>query len=80
MKQPELAKIFPQYQTKADLPDCIYFYNVINSADHDYISKLIKHAQNLRFGDERPWRENNNIEITEKWLKELYESAFYSSK
>jgi hypothetical protein len=80
MKQPELAKIFPQYQTKAYLPGCIYFYNVINSADLDYISKLIKHAQNLRFGDERPWKENNDIEITEKWLKELYESAFYSSK
>ncbi len=80
MKQAELAKFFPQQRTKADLPDRIYFFNVINTVDHEYVSKLIKHTQNLRFGDKGPRRDDNEIEITEKWQKELKESPFYSSK
>jgi hypothetical protein len=49
MAQPELAKMFPEQKTPADLPDREYFFNIINTTDHEYLDALIKHAQQLRF-------------------------------
>lgn len=49
MTQPELAKLFPEQKTPADLPDREYFFNIINTTDHGYLEALIKHAQQLRF-------------------------------
>ena len=49
MSQAELANFFPEQKTPADLPDREYFFNVINTADHDYLDAVIKHAQQLRF-------------------------------
>ena len=49
MTQPELAKLFAEQKTPADLPDREYFFNIINTTDHGYLEALIKHAQQLRF-------------------------------
>lgn len=80
MKEKELAKFFPEQRTKADLPDREYFFNVVNTADPDYLAALIKHAHDQRFGAKNPQDNPNIIEVTEQWVKELQASPFYSSK
>ena len=54
MKEKELAKFFPEYRTKADLPDRHFFFNVVNTSDPDYLAALLKHAHDLRFGAKNP--------------------------
>jgi hypothetical protein len=78
MAQPELAKFFPQQRTVADLPEREFFFNVVNTADPQYVSALIKHAHSLRFGDKDPNSNKNIIEVTQEWVKELEASPYYS--
>ena len=33
MKQPDFAKFFPEQKTKANLPDRVYFFNILNTTD-----------------------------------------------
>ena len=44
MKQPELAKFFPEQKSKADTPDRVYFFIILNTVDPDYVQSLLKHA------------------------------------
>ena len=80
MKEKELAKFFPEQRTKADLPDCQFFYNVVNTTDQDYLAALLKHAQNLRFGAKNPQDNPTTMEVNEQRAKELQASPFYSRK
>jgi hypothetical protein len=80
MAQAELAKFFPAQKTKADLPDRDYFFNILNTTDPEYLQALIKHAQGLRFKGSQPQDNQNVIEVTEQWAKELQASPYYSSK
>ena len=50
MSIPDLGKFFPEQKTPANRPDREFFFNIINTADPDYLSALIRHAQGLRFG------------------------------
>jgi hypothetical protein len=38
MKQPDFAKFFPEQKTKADLPDRVYFFNILNTTDPGYVN------------------------------------------
>ena len=78
MKEKELAKFFPKQRTKADLPDRLFFFNVMNTSDHDYHATLLKHAHDLRFGAKNPQDNPTTIEINDQWVKELQASPFYS--
>ena len=80
MKQPDLAKFLPEQKTKADAPDRIYFFNILNTVEPDYVQSLMKHAQALRFGEKGKDADRNRIEITEEWMKELQASPYYSRK
>ena len=80
MKQPDFAKFFPEQKTKADLPDRVYFFNILNTTDPGYVNALLQHAQGLRFGGQAKDAEKNRIEVSEEWIKELQASPFYSSK
>ena len=80
MKEKELAKFFPDQRTKADLPDREFFFNVVNTSDPDYLSALIKHAHEQRFGAKNPQDNPNVIEVNDQWTKELQASPYYCSK
>ena len=80
MKQPDFAKFFPEQKTKADLPDRVYFFNILNTTDPGYVNALLQHAQGLCFGGLAKDAEKNRIEVSEEWIKELQASPFYSSK
>jgi hypothetical protein len=80
MKEKELAKFFPDQRTKADLPDREFFFNIVNTSDPDYLSALIKHAHEQRFGAKNPQDNPNVIEVNEQWTKELQASPYYSRK
>ena len=60
MKSSELAKFFPEQTTPSDLPDREYFFNVLNTVDPDYLTSLIRHAQNQRF-DNKNAQDNPNV-------------------
>jgi hypothetical protein len=49
----------------------VYFFNILNTTDPEYVSSLVKHAQSLRFGDQGKQAERNIIEVTDKWIEEL---------
>ena len=80
MAQASLAKFFPDQKTKADTPEREYFFNVINTAEPEYLAALIKHAQSLRFKGPNPQDNPNIMEVTDEWLKELKASPYYSRK
>jgi hypothetical protein len=80
MSIPDLGKFFPEQKTPANRPDREFFFNIINTADPDYLSALIRHAQGLRFGSGAPSKDDNIIEVNEHWRKELEASPYYSSK
>jgi len=74
-----LRHFFPEQKTKADLPDRVYFFNILNTTDPGNVNALLQHAQGLRFGGKAKDAEKNRIEVTEELIKELQASPFYSS-
>ena len=80
MGQMDLAKFFPEQRTKADLPDREYVFSVINNIEPGYLSALVKHAQTQRNAPVIPQDNQNVIEVTEYWQKELQASPYFSRK
>ena len=54
MENKDLSKFFPDQKTKNDLPDREYFFNIINTVEPEYLSAIIRHAQNIRFANNDP--------------------------
>ncbi len=67
MASKDLSKFFPEQKTPSDLPDREYFFTIINTVEPDYLSQLIKHAQNQRFNNMVPDENPNVIEVTSFW-------------
>jgi hypothetical protein len=47
-KDGELKIFFPDVKDGGRLPDRIYFFNVLNTLQPDFLPKLIKHANEAR--------------------------------
>ena len=71
MGSKELSKFFPPQQTPSDLPDRDYFFSVVNTVDPDYLTSLIRHAQNQRFANTQPDQKPNVMEVTQFCQAEL---------
>ena len=76
----DFMKFFPDKLPKGRLPDRDYFFNVMNTVNHEYTSELIKHANEQRHSMEHAREELDAIEVTEGWLDKLNSQPFISRK
>ena len=80
MGDAELARFFPDQATKGNRPDRVFFFNVINTLQPDYLQKLIMHAQSQRARGSEAQANPNIIEVNDFWRKELEATPYFSSK
>lgn len=76
----ELSIYFPNDFGDKNLPPREFFFNIINTAQPDYLAALIKHAHTLRFTSEKEEQKKELIEVTDEWKTKLLSHPFYSSK
>ena len=61
-------------------PDRAYLMNIVNTLYPDYMEQIINHAAQQRFGKEHKDDKEHKIFTTDKWMSELSQLPFYSSK
>ena len=71
---------FPDKYPQGHPPDREYFFNVLNTLNTQYVSDIIKHANQLRNKGNGEDDNKECIEITDEWWQQLNEIPFSSSK
>ena len=77
---PELYCFFADHKEGRKLPSREYFFNVLNTVQPNYVSKIVKHAQSVRFDKTNKEDAKETIEMTEKWHQTLLAHPFFSCK
>jgi hypothetical protein len=77
---PHFMHYFPDRYPRGRLPDRAYFFNVMNTVEHDYLQRLIKHANEMRNGAADERAEHCQIKISDAWWEKLNAMPFISSK
>ena len=71
---------FPRKLPKGRLPDRDYFFNILNTLNHEYVDKLVQHANEMRNTAADKDRSDQYVEVTEEWWSKLQEIPFISCK
>ena len=77
---PKLRMYFPEEYFEHKTADRTYLMNVFNTTHCEYLSGLIQHASNMRFGRNHESDKTQKILATDAWVAELTVMPFYSSK
>ena len=75
-----MMRYFPDKLPKGRLPDREYFWNIVNSVNEPYVTKLVKHANELRNAASKQQEAEKVVEITDEWWQKLNAVPFISSK
>jgi len=62
------------------VPERAYFWNVLNTVHHDYVQKVIQHANSLRMQANEEAKPKDYIEVSEQWWEKLNAVPFVSCK
>ena len=76
----EFMKFFPEKMAKGRVPDREYFFNILNTLHSDYVSQLVKHAQQQRNSGAIEVKAKETIEISDDWWNILNSIPFVSCK
>ena len=76
----KFMKYFPDRYSKGRLPERTYFFNVMNTVEHEYTQALIKNATAMRNSAANEEDASNHILISDKWWERLNSIPFISSK
>ena len=60
------------------LPDRTFFWNIAHTIDHDYVQKVIQHANDQRMKAGEKEDDHENIVISEAWWDKLNTVPFVS--
>ena len=71
---------FPDKLSKGRLPDRSYFFNILNTVNEEYVTKLIKHANQARFMADKLTEDDQTIVVSEKMVNMLNAAPFTSCK
>ena len=73
-------KYFPDKLPKGRLPDREYFWNVFNTLNEDYVSELVRKANEQRNMAVRQQEEERVMQVSEDWWVKLNAIPFVSCK
>ena len=79
-KDPNMMRFFPDVYPKGKGPPREYFFNVLNTIHHEYLAKILAHADQQRFATEGEKMKNETIEISEYWAEQLKDMPYLSRK
>ena len=71
---------FPDTFPKNHPPDREYFFNVLNTLNPEYVTKIITHANLSRNKIGTEDQQSDSIEISDAWLEQLKSIPFVSCK
>ena len=61
IKQPNMAKFFPDKLPKGRQMDRSYMYNIWNTVHQDQVQAVIEHANEVRYGDKNERMQDESI-------------------
>ena len=73
-------KYIPEVTMESRIPARDYFWNILNTVHHDYVQKVIQHANNLRMQANEESKPREYIEVSEQWWDKLNAVPFVSCK
>ena len=73
-------KYFPDKLPKGRLPDRDYFWNVFNTLNEEYVSELVRKANEQRNTAIRQKEAEQVMQVTEDWWEKLNAVPFISCK
>ena len=76
----DFMRHFPRKLPKGRLPECPYFFNILNTINPAYVQKLIKHANEQRNAAASKELKDQYVEVTEEWYAKLQAVPFLSCK
>ena len=76
----EFMKYLPDKLPVGRIPDRDYFWNIFNTLNEEYVTKLISHANKVRSEATSQQQASQVIEITEAMWDELHAEPFVSCK
>ena len=79
-QNPGFMRYFPDRFPKGRLPDRSYFFNVLNTVEHEYLQETIRHANEMRNACKDKEQEYCQIKISDAWWEKLNALPFISSK
>ena len=79
IKFDNVKQYFPDYP-EGKLPDRQYFFKILSNTMPQWLESQIKHAQKARFDVVDETKVRNTVEMWEKNLKEIEETAARGSK
>lgn len=79
-QNPGFMLYFPDRYPKGRLPDRSYFFNVMNTVEHNYLQDTIAHANEMRNAAKDKEQEYCQIKISDKWWGRLNKIPWISSK
>ena len=62
------------------LPDRNYFWNVLNTVQTQYVTNILKHANEQRMSAKSEAQKEEMIDITEAWWDKLMANPYVSCK
>ena len=76
---PNVTIYLPTKLAKGKLPDCAYFFNVLNTVYEDRMTAMIAHANSLRFAGHKGIEEET-VMVTDEWWDKLNSMPYFSCK
>ena len=73
-------RYFPDKFPKGRVPDRGYFFNVLNTVEHNYLQDTIAHANEMRNAAKDKDQEYCQIKVSDKWWGRLNKIPWISSK
>ena len=79
-KDPEFCSYFPTKFPKDKGPSREYFFNILNTLQPEYLTKLMAHASKERMAADNVNNQAKSIQISEYWADQLKDMPFLSCK
>ena len=76
----EFMQFFPDKLPKGRLPERVYFFNILNTVQEDYVAQLLDFANRQRNDIVGQRMQEQTMVISEDWYEKLNAVPFVSSK
>ena len=76
----EFMKYFPDKLPNGRLPDRDYFWNVFNTLNEEYVTELVRNANEQRNTVKKQQEAEQVMQVTEDWWEKLNRIPFISCK
>ena len=78
--EPEFMKYFPTNLPRGRSIDRSYFFNVMNTLNHEYTQAIVTYAEQQRHSATTSKNADQTIQISDNWMSALQSQPFISCK